>query len=302
MNQKVSDQVLSQVSRTDADTRSLVLAGDSFDRMLRLAELMAGGKATVPKHFQGNPADCMAVVIQSMQWGMSPYAVAQKTHLVSGTLGYEAQLVNAVITSMAPTIDRLHYEWFGPWDKIIGRFREVTSSSKKDEDTGEFKKYCVPNWSMQDEAGIGIKVWATMRGENEPRELTLMLVQARTRNSTLWADDPKQQLAYLAIKRWSRLYCPDVIMGVYTKDELEEGGSAPRDITPASTEQHPETKVPPDYPGDQLTESLPAWQKMVDDKKTTAARLIAKIGSKYTLSPEQIKKIESLEAIEGEQA
>lgn len=36
------------------------------------------------------------------------------------------------------------------------------------------------------------------------------------------ADDPRQQLAYLAVKRWSRLYCPDVILGVYTPDELEE--------------------------------------------------------------------------------
>ena len=60
-----------------------------------------------------------------------------------------------------------------------------------------------------------------------------MLSQAQVRNSTLWASDPKQQLAYLATKRWSRLHCPDVIMGVYTPDELQE--TAPRverDITP----------------------------------------------------------------------
>ncbi len=30
---------------------------------------------------------------------------------------------------------------------------------------------------------------------------------------TLWASDPRQQLAYLAVKRWARLYCPDVIPG-----------------------------------------------------------------------------------------
>ncbi|SPX63869.1 Uncharacterised protein [Leclercia adecarboxylata] len=37
----------------------------------------------------------MAIIMQAMQWGMNPYAVAQKTHLVNGVLGYEAQLVNA---------------------------------------------------------------------------------------------------------------------------------------------------------------------------------------------------------------
>jgi hypothetical protein len=32
----------------------------------------------------------------------------------------------------------------------------------------------------------------------------------------------RQQLAYLAVKRWARLYCPDVILGVYTADEVDE--------------------------------------------------------------------------------
>lgn len=301
MNQKVADPVLSQVSRIDADTRSLVLAGDSFERMMKLADLMASGRATVPKHFHNNPADCMAVVIQSMQWGMSPYAVAQKTHVVQGTLGYEAQLVNAVITAMAPTVDRLHYEWFGPWEKIIGRFREVESKSKKDEDTGEPKKFRFPDWNLEDEKGLGVKVWATMRGEDEPRELALLLAQARTRNSTLWADDPKQQLAYLATKRWSRLYCPDVIMGVYSKDELEESESGPRDVTPPSPQPPASPDLPP-YPDSKLEESMPAWSASFDAKKSSAAHVIAKISTKYTLSPEQIKQIEALEALEGEQA
>lgn len=301
MNQKVNEQVLNQVSRVDADTRSLVLAGDSFDRMLRLADLMAGGRATVPKHFHNNPADCMAVVIQSMQWGMSPFAVAQKTHVVSGTLGYEAQLVNAVITAMAPTLDRLHYEWFGPWEKIIGKFREVESKTKKDEDTGEPKKFRFPDWKLADEAGLGVRVWATMRGEDEPRVLELLLSQARTRNSTLWADDPKQQLAYLATKRWSRLYCPDVIMGVYSRDELEEADTGPRDVTPAKAAEAGPKELPA-YTDEQLAINLPKWQAAIDAGKASAEGLVGMIGSKYTLSEEQIEKIRALEPIEGEHA
>ncbi|EAP2971000.1 hypothetical protein D9U37_20365 [Salmonella enterica] len=38
----------------------------------------------LPAHLAGKPADCMAIVMQAMQWGMNPYAVAQKTHLVTG--------------------------------------------------------------------------------------------------------------------------------------------------------------------------------------------------------------------------
>ena len=71
---------------------------------------------------------------------------------------------------------------------------------------------------------------ATIKGETQPRTLTLLMSQARTRNSTLWTEDPKQQLAYLAAKRWARLYMPDVLLGVYTPDELELGDAGPRTI------------------------------------------------------------------------
>ncbi|MFC0268541.1 RecT family recombinase [Kushneria aurantia] len=192
--------------------QDLLFNTDAMNHMERLANLMARGKATVPQHLQGNPGDCMAVVMQAAQWRMNPFAVAQKTHLVNGTLGYEAQLVNAVITSMAPTENRLEYEWYGPWENVIGKF-EVRKNNQG-------KEYQAPAWSFKDEKGCGIQVWATLKGEEEPRVLDLLLTQAQVRNSTLWASDPKQQLAYLAIKRWSRLYCPDVILGVYTPDEM----------------------------------------------------------------------------------
>lgn len=190
-----------------------------------LAKKMATSKITIPDHLRGSVGDCYAIVMQSVQWGMNPFAVAQKTHVVSGKLGYEAQLVNAVITSLAPTKDRLHYEWFGDWTKILGKF--VTKTSQKGND------YRAPAWKTEDEAGLGVRCWAHLKGENEPRVLELLLTQALTRNSTLWADDPRQQLAYLATKRWARLYCPDVILGVYTPDEYAEVAEE-RDITPAA--------------------------------------------------------------------
>lgn len=185
------------------------------------AQVMASGVSTIPKHLQGNPADCMAIAMQAAQWQMNPFAVAQKTFTVGGVLGYEAQLVNAVISTRGPLVDRINYDWFGPWEKVIGKF-DIRKSDK-----GEYR---VPGWKLADEEGIGIHVWATLKGEMEPRKLTILLAQARTRNSTLWADDPRQQLAYLAVKRWARLYCPEVILGVYTIDELEQ--RTEREINP----------------------------------------------------------------------
>ncbi|MGH8810393.1 MAG: RecT family recombinase [Advenella sp.] len=215
------------VLNKDAGTAAAIFSPDGLDKLLRFAEVMAKGNVTVPSHLVGKPADCMAVAMQAAQWGMNPFAVAQKTHVVSGTLGYEAQLVNAVITTMSPTKDRINYEWFGPWEGVIGKFVEKTSQKGN--------KYIAPDWTLKDEKGCGVRVWATMKGEDKPRELELLLSQAQVRNSTLWASDPKQQLAYLAVKRWSRLHCPDVIMGVYTPDELAESTRPERDITPATT-------------------------------------------------------------------
>lgn len=96
------------------DNVTILTNGELFDRLMTLSRVMAGSGAMVPAHFQKSPDACMAVTMQAARWGMDPFAVAQKTHIVSGTLGYEAQLVNAIITTMSPTKDRLHYDWFGP--------------------------------------------------------------------------------------------------------------------------------------------------------------------------------------------
>lgn len=217
--QSAGEQALANPA--DFTSSGLLFDFSLIENMNKLANMMATSRIAVPRHFQGQPGDCLAVVMQSAQWGMNPYAVAQKCFNVNGVLGYEAQLVAAVINTRAPTTGRLQYRWDGPWEKILGKFSERESKTKKD-DNGYPIKYKVPAWKLEDEEGLSVTVSATLKGESEPRALTLLMTQARTRNSTLWAEDPKQQLAYLASKRWARLHCPDVLLGVYTPDELDE--------------------------------------------------------------------------------
>jgi hypothetical protein len=213
---------------------AMILDVANMANIMKFAEFMAKGRSTIPNHLQGNAADCAAVITQAMSWRMNPYAVAQKTHLVNGALGYEAQLVNAVIQSSGVTVGRFEYDWYGPWEKIIGKTKVVKVPAKEGKKEYEFR---VPDYGMADEVGLGVRVSAILKGEDEPRVLDLLLVQASVRNSPLWATDPKQQLAYLAVKRWARLYCPDVILGVYTPDEL--GEVVERDITPGASNTRP---------------------------------------------------------------
>ncbi len=143
---------------------------------------------------------------------------------------------NAVISRSGVLASRFEYEWYGPWEKVVGKFH-----IRK----GEKGEYRVPGWTLADEAGIGIIIRATLKGEDQPRELDLLLAQARTRNSTLWADDPRQQLAYLAVKRWARLFCPDVILGVYTPDELDDRREE-REVNPAPVQHISLTEITDD--------------------------------------------------------
>lgn len=202
----------------------------ALGQLQAFAGLMAQSVVTVPAHLAGKPADCMAIVMQAMQWGMNPYAVAQKTHLVNGQLGYEAQLVNAVITSSSAIHGRFHYRYGGDWSRCT-RTKEVSR-----EKTGKNGKYTVTervrDWTDEDEEGLYVEVGAILRGESEITwDKPLYLSQVVTRNSPLWVSKPDQQIAYLGVKYWARLYCPHVILGVYTPDEVEQ--RAEREINPA---------------------------------------------------------------------
>lgn len=194
----------------------LILGGQAFERIERFASLMATGKATVPHHFRGNIGDCMAVTMQAVQWGLNPFAVAQKTFLdPGGRLGYEGQLVSAVVSANAGLVNDPEYEYIGDWSKVQGKFEIVSGGENK----GAWAK---AKYTKEDEEGLGIIVRAQLRGEADPREIMLMLNQCFPRFSTQWATDPMQQIAYLAIRKWARRHKPGVILGIETPEELAE--------------------------------------------------------------------------------
>ena len=280
MNAVTTHQAGVALAPASASAGALLMDMAAMERLERIAEIMASGKTTVPQHLRGSKGDCFAIALQSMQWGMNPFSVAQKTHLVSGTLGYEAQLVAAVINNSGIVADRFNFEWFGPWERVIGKF-SIHKGEK-----GEYRK---PAWTMADEEGCGVRVWATLKGEANPRTLDLLLAQARTRNSTLWADDPKQQLAYLAQKRWARLFAPDVILGVYTADELD---TKPIEVHmgPAVEVVPPAPQQLPEWPAERWAAGLPKWVKGIADGKPLD-EVLAWLKSKGRVTAEQEQQL-----------
>lgn len=251
--QTVNNTAMADNSRAHAS--SLMMDVATMESLMRVAELMASGKSTVPAHLQKNPADCMAVVMQSMQWGMNPFAVAQKTHVVNGTLGYEAQLVNAVVQESRSIQGRFHYEYKGA------------------------------------SPALECRVGAVIRGE---QEITwgewLNESKVTTKNSPLWKVNPKQQMGYLQVKNWARLYCPGAILGVYTPDEVEQF-SEPRtkSIDPSTGEILPPAL--PECTDENFAKNLPAWRSLIESGKKTADQIIATISTKATMTEEQTEMI-----------
>lgn len=248
MNATTSEQHALSLSGTSST--GLVLSNDTMDKAFRMAELMASGRSTVPKHLQGSPADCMAVTLQALQWNMSPFAVAQKTHLVNGTLGYEAQLVNAVLQSTGSIDGDFHYEYRGSSEEL------------------ECRVGAIPR-------GKSAITWGEW----------LALKSVTVKNSPLWKTNPKQQIAYLQVKNWARLYKPGAILGVYTADELQASGE--KFMGPAE-EVKPESAP---YPEEQFQANLPKWREVIEGNRKTAEDLIqfAQSRSPNTLFTEEQK-------------
>jgi len=158
-----------------------------MNALMVFADLMASAAVTVPQHLRGKKADCLAITMQAARWNMDPFAVAQKTHLVNGALGYEAQLILAVLQSTGAIEGAPFYEYQGK--------------------------------ALDLECRVGM----ILAGETEPRWTQWVRNgDIKIRNSPLWQTNPAQQLGYLQVKYWARQYAPGAILGIRTKDELED--------------------------------------------------------------------------------
>lgn len=249
-----------------------ILDGGNLDKMLEIARMLSNSKLSVPKHLVGNIGDCLAIVTQAMLWNMNPFAVAQKTHLVNGTLGYEAQLVNAVLQNSGIVRGLPRYEYHG------------------------------------DGGALECRVGFIPRGESEVVFGEWLRSDAvTTKNSPLWKTNPKQQLGYLQIKNWARAFAPGAILGVYTVDELEDAGlpvqrvqsmgvtsAAPAPAAASTPEASPPPAALPAYAQAAFEKNLPSWNALIRSGKKSADQIVATLMAKATLSEQQVEGIYAL--------
>lgn len=167
--------------------------------VMDFAKMMSLSDLAVPKHLRSNPGACLAVVIQSIEMAMSPFALANKSYVVNDRLCYESAIYHAVAIKRGVK-GRIIPEYSGE-----GHTRVVTLRANMP--NGQSIAYKSPEFG-----------------------------KITTKNSPLWKSDPDQQLFYYAVRAMVRRYFPDVMMGVYTEDEIEP---APIDSADTSTAAEP---------------------------------------------------------------
>lgn len=200
--------------------------------VIDFGKIMAQAGPAIPAAFNNNPGMCIAVIMQAYRWQMDPFAVINKAYIVktkSGELrlAYEAQLVSAVLNTRAPLESRPHIAFEGKGD------------------------------------GMTATITATIRGEREPRTLTTPPLKSCKKHSPLWETDPEQQLSYYGLRAFARRHFPEVLLGVYTVDEME----------PIDLEQGPGGEyVPAERPTrDDFVEPDPEPEQDADETSTETA-------------------------------
>lgn len=164
-------------------------------QVMEFSKLLSLSGTAIPKHLRNNPGGCLAVTIQALEWRMSPIAVANQSYEVSDKIAYMSQLIHAVVEARAPLKQRLRASYEGEGEDRICII------------TGHFK------------------------GEIDPVEYrSPKFGKITPKNSPLWKSDPDQQQFYYSVRAFARRFCPDVLLGIYSEDELP--GDQARDVTP----------------------------------------------------------------------
>jgi hypothetical protein len=220
--------------------------------LMDMANIMANSGFMIRDFYRGNTGACAALIMICSSYGFNPFQVSWKTYKASKSddapISFEAQLVNAMVNMSAPIKGRLQYEFKGE-----GTARRCT-------------------------------VWGETRDGTILSYETPEIGKIKVKNSPLWTSDPDQQLGYFAARSWCRRHFPEMLLGVYSRDELPE---EPRDVTPKPKfmdrlqgRHDLEAEEPEETPADAV--SIP-----VDFTEEDAERMAAEVRRATDLQAEQ---------------
>lgn len=160
----------------------------------KLAYQMAKGlseSTLVPMQFQKNPANCLIALEQSNRLGISPIAVMQNLYIVQGRPSFSSSFIIALINSSKKYDMELQF----------------------DEEEKEGKPYACTCWTELNGRRVsGIKITMDMADKEGWLK----------KNGSKWQTIPQVMLRYRAASFFARMNCPELSIGLYSKEELDD--------------------------------------------------------------------------------
>lgn len=183
----------------------------TFQRAMNMACALADS-TVIPKDFQKNPSNCLIAIEMSARLNASPMMVMQNLFVVNGRPAWSSQWIVAMINQSRKYKTELQYE-FG---------------------------------NAPEDGGLSCFAWAIDREGHKVvgPKITMKMAEAEdwtSKNGSKWKTMPQVMIQYRAASFFGRKNCPDMIMGIYSRDEAEEMDyeDAPHD--PALSEQSGDT-------------------------------------------------------------
>lgn len=182
---------------TDDSEFSALLDTGRFEQMWRIAGIFADSQL-VPTHYQKNKSNCFLGLQMAFRLGVDPMMLLQNTYMIGGRPGMESKMIIALINSSGLFVDPLDYEVEGA-DPKDPKYRVRAYATRKGT-----KKACYGPWID----------WTMVKAEGWDGK-----------SGSKWKSIPSQMFCYRAAAFFGRLFCPERLLGMQTKEELE-------DITP----------------------------------------------------------------------
>lgn len=173
---------------TSPGNLSIFESGDRFEHFQRVAKALAASDL-VPQQFKGNIPNTLIALDMADRLKANPLAVMQSIYVVHGKPSWAATFIIAQINSCGK-FSPVRYEMTGEGDK----------------------KTCVA-WAKELDNGERI----------EGPEVSIAMAKAEgwyDRNGSKWKTMPDLMLRYRAATLFGRLYCPELMMGMRTDDEV----------------------------------------------------------------------------------
>ena len=170
-------------------------SGPNYDLAIKLAKTLAKSNAMIPQHFRGKPEEIFVALQTASDLGIKPLMALSNIFVIHGRAGMTSQLVIALCKERGP---------------FVGPLRWETNKS----DPKNLSVTCYGILSAENSTG----------SDPERVDVTIDMDQARAEG---WAQKnqkyktmPEQMLRWRSATWLVRLYCPEVLMGFSTQDEL----------------------------------------------------------------------------------